>query len=99
MFARSHVYSPGNPPVSSCVEGGMTDIYRDPTDGATARRVDLLRRRRDQLVTMPHAIRRVVVARGARMAASLAMAFIGALLVGSAGSPRLSSSSVICCAR
>lgn len=68
----------------------MTDIYRDPTDGATARRVDLLRRRRDELVTMPHAIRRVVVARGARMAASLAMAFIGALLVGSAGSARIS---------
>jgi len=68
----------------------MTDIYRDPIDGATARRVDLLRRRRDELVTMPHAIRRVVVARGARMAASLAMAFVGALLVGSAGSPRIS---------
>jgi len=68
----------------------MTDIYRDPIDGATARRVDLLRRRRDELVTMPHAIRRVVVARGARMAASLTMAFIGALLVGSAGSPRIS---------
>jgi len=67
----------------------MTDIYRDPTDGATARRVDLLRRRRDELVTMPHAIRRVVVARGARTAAAWAMAFIGALLVGSAASPRI----------
>jgi hypothetical protein len=68
----------------------MTDIYRDPTDGATARRVDLLRRRRDELVTMPHAVRRVVVARGARIAASAAMALIGALLVGSAASPRIS---------
>jgi hypothetical protein len=69
----------------------MTDIYRDPTDGATARRVDLLRRRRDELVTMPHAVRRVVVARGARIAASAAMALIGALLVGSAASPRFST--------
>jgi hypothetical protein len=68
----------------------MTDIYRDPTDGATARRVDLLRRRRDELVTMPHAVRRVVVARGARIAASATMALIGALLVGSAASPRFS---------
>jgi hypothetical protein len=68
----------------------MTDIYRDPTDGATARRVDLLRRRRDELVTMPHAVRRVVVARGARIAASAAMALIGALLVGAAASPRFS---------
>ena len=67
----------------------MTDIYRDPTDGATARRVDLLRRRRDELVTMPHAIRRVVVARGARMAAAWAMALTGAVLVGSAASPRI----------
>lgn len=67
----------------------MTDIYRDPTDGATARRVDLLRRRRDELVTMPHAIRRVVVARGARTAAAWAMALFGALLVGSAASPRI----------
>jgi hypothetical protein len=67
----------------------MTDIYRDPTDGATARRVDLLRRRRDELVTMPHAIRRVVVARGARIAAAWAMALVGALLVGSAASPRI----------
>lgn len=67
----------------------MTDIYRDPTDGATARRVDLLRRRRDELVTMPHAIRRVVVARGARTAAGWAMALVGALLVGSAASPRI----------
>ena len=68
----------------------MTDIYRDPTDGATARRVDLLRRRRDELVTMPHAVRRVVVSRGARTAASAAMAVVGALLVGSAASPRIS---------
>lgn len=68
----------------------MTDIYRDPTDGATARRVDLLRRRRDELVTMPHAVRRVVVARGARIAASAAMALVGALLVASSASPRVS---------
>ena len=39
---------------------------------------------------MPHAVRRVVVARGARIAASAAMALIGALLVGSAASPRFS---------
>ena len=37
---------------------------------------------------MPHAVRRVVVARGARIAASSAMALLGALLVGSAASPR-----------
>lgn len=79
----------GNRPALSCVDTGMTDIYRDPTDGATARRVDLLRRRRDELVTMPHAVRRVVVARGARIAASAAMAVVGALLVGAASSPRM----------
>src|SRR3569623_2994556 len=67
----------------------MTDSYRDPSVGATARRVDLLRRRRDELVTMPHAIRRVVVARGARTAAAWAMARFGALLVGAAAAPRI----------
>ena len=55
----------------------MSDIYRDPTEGAAAKRQDLLRRRRDDLATMPHAIRRVVVARDARVAAGLAMTIGG----------------------
>ena len=40
----------------SCVGSGMTDIYRDPTDGATARRVDLLRRRRRREAEKPAVI-------------------------------------------
>lgn len=47
-----------------------SDIFRDRTEGVIARRLDLLRKRRDELITMPHAVRRVVVARSARIAAS-----------------------------
>jgi hypothetical protein len=59
----------------------MSDIYRDPTEGAAAKRQDLLRRRRDDLATMPHAIRRVVVARDARAAAGLAMTIGGVAML------------------
>ena len=57
----------------------MTDIFRDPTEGALARRRDLLTKRRDELVTMPHAIRRVVVARGARVVAATTVLALGAV--------------------
>jgi hypothetical protein len=67
----------------------VSDIFRDPTEGTLARRQDLLRRRRDELVTMPHAIRRVYVARHARIAASLAMLAGGGLLAAAAASPTL----------
>ena len=53
------------------------DIERSST-----RREDLLRKRRDEFVMMPHAIRRVVVARAARKAASLAMIVAGIGMVG-----------------
>lgn len=59
----------------------MSEIYRDPTEGAAAKRQDLLRRRRDELATMPHAIRRVVVARAGRRAAGIAMTVGGLALV------------------
>lgn len=65
----------------------MSTIFRDPTDGATARRADLLRRRRDELVMMPHAIRRVYVARRARTAASIAVAALGTALLAVAMNP------------
>src|SRR5438093_79547 len=53
--------------------GAVNEIFRDPTEGALARRRELVRERRDDLAVMPHAIRRVVVARRARSAASLAI--------------------------
>ena len=67
----------------------MSEIYRDPTDGATAKRQDLLRRRRDELATMPHAIRRVVVARNARASAGIGLTIGGLALLAFASSPRL----------
>jgi hypothetical protein len=65
----------------------VSNIFRDATEGATARRADLLRRRRDELVMMPHAIRRVFVARRARTAASLAIALVGGVLLVIAAKP------------
>ena len=65
----------------------MSEIYRDRTEGAVARRRDLLQRRRDELVTMPHTVRRVVVARRARIAASLAVLAAGAVLIAAAWKP------------
>jgi hypothetical protein len=65
----------------------VSNIFRDPTEGATARRADLLRRRRDELVMMPHAIRRVWVARRARTAASLAVALLGFAMLAIASQP------------
>lgn len=64
----------------------MADMYRDRADGAAARRLHLLQRRREELATLPHAVRRVVVARAARSAAGLAAAGLGALLVAAAWS-------------
>ncbi|HEX5061063.1 MAG TPA: hypothetical protein VFV99_16975 [Kofleriaceae bacterium] len=64
-----------------------SEIFRDPTEGVNARRADLLRRRRDELVMMPHAIRRVYVARRARTAASVAIAFVGTALLAVAAKP------------
>jgi hypothetical protein len=63
------------------------EIFRDPTEGVSARRADLLRRRRDELVMMPHAIRRVYVARRARTAASLAITLVGAAMLVIAAKP------------
>lgn len=54
-----------------------------------ARRQDLLRKRRDELVTMPHTIRRVIVARAARAAASTAAIICGVALIAVALSPKL----------
>ena len=68
----------------------MNEIYRDPKEGALARRIDLLRRRRDELVTMPHAIRRVAVARGARSAGALAAVITGGITLGAAASTHVS---------
>jgi hypothetical protein len=67
----------------------MSDIYRDPSEGAAAKRQDLLRRRRDELATMPHAIRRVVVARQARAAAGIAMTLGGVAMLATAMQPSL----------
>ncbi len=69
----------------------MSEIYRDRTEGTAAKRQELLRRRRDELVTMPHAVRRVVVARSARIAASLAITLGGVALIVTASSPGLAS--------
>jgi hypothetical protein len=68
----------------------VSDIFRDPTEGAMARRLDLLRRRRDELITMPHAVRRVVVARSARIAASLVLCVGGTAMLAAAASPVVS---------
>jgi hypothetical protein len=65
----------------------VSHVFRDPTEGATARRADLLRRRRDELVMMPHAFRRVYVARRARTAASITIALFGAAMVAIALEP------------
>lgn len=69
----------------------MSEIFRDRTEGVIARREDLLRKRRDEFVMMPHAIRRVVVARAARKAASIAMITAGIGMVAVALSPSLAS--------
>lgn len=69
----------------------MSEIFRDRTEGAMARRQDLLRKRRDELVTMPHAIRRVVVARAARTAASTAAIACGVGMIAVALSPKLAA--------
>lgn len=64
-----------------------SEIFRDRTEGTAAKRQELLRRRRDELVTMPHAVRRVVVARSARIAASMAITLGGVALIATAASP------------
>jgi hypothetical protein len=67
----------------------MSEIYRDRSEGTVAKRQELLRRRREELVTMPHAVRRVVVARTARIAASMVGALGGVALIATAYSPNL----------
>jgi len=64
-----------------------SEIFRDRTEGTAAKRQELLRRRRDELVTMPHAVRRVIVARSARIAASMAITLGGVALIATAASP------------
>ena len=65
----------------------MSEIYRDRSEGTAAKRQELLRRRREELVTMPHAVRRVVVARTARIAASMVATLGGVALIATAYSP------------
>jgi hypothetical protein len=67
----------------------MSEIFRDRTEGALARRQDLLRKRRDEFVTMPHTIRRVIVSRAARTAASTAAIFCGLAMLSVALVPKL----------
>ena len=67
----------------------MSEIYRDRSEGTAAKRQELLRRRREELVTMPHAVRRVVVARTARIAASMVATLAGVALIATAYSPNL----------
>jgi hypothetical protein len=74
----------------------MSEIFRDRTEGVIARREDLLRKRRDEFVMMPHAIRRVVVARAARKAAAIAMIVSGIGMVAVALSPALASRIASC---
>ncbi len=69
----------------------MSEIYRDRSEGTAAKRQELLRRRRDELVTMPHAVRRVVVARTARIAASMVATVGGIALIATAFSPQLAA--------
>ena len=69
----------------------MSEIYRDRSEGTAARRQELLRRRRDELVTMPHAVRRVVVARTARIAASMVATVGGIALIAASSSPALAA--------
>jgi hypothetical protein len=71
--------------------GAVNDIFRDPTEGALARRRELVRERRDDLALMPHAIRRVVVARRARTWASVAVIATGTIALVAAASPSLAS--------
>ncbi|HUS33264.1 MAG TPA: hypothetical protein VMZ53_32400 [Kofleriaceae bacterium] len=68
-----------------------SEIFRDRTEGASARRQDLLRRRRDEFVTMPHAIRRVYVARRARSGAAIAVWLTGVALLVAALSPKVAA--------
>jgi len=69
----------------------MSEIYRDRSEGTAARRQELLRRRRDELATMPHAVRRVVVARTARIAASMVVTVGGIALIACSFSPQLAA--------
>ncbi|HTL34110.1 MAG TPA: hypothetical protein VL326_13365 [Kofleriaceae bacterium] len=68
-----------------------SEIFRNPTEGASARRQDLLRRRRDEFVMMPHAIRRVYVARRARSGAAIAVWLTGIALIACELSPKLTA--------
>lgn len=67
------------------------DIYRDPTEGTLARRRELVRDRLGELALLPHAVRRVVVARRARTAAAIAALLAGAVLIAAANVPALAA--------
>lgn len=67
----------------------MSEIFRDRTEGTQAKRQELLRRRREELVTMPHAVRRVIVARASRVAAAMAGTLCGVALIAMSLSPSL----------
>jgi hypothetical protein len=69
----------------------VVDIYRDPKEGALARRSDLVRARRDELALLPHAVRRVVVARRARTAASIAAILSAGVVLAGACVPDLAA--------
>jgi hypothetical protein len=58
-----------------------TTPFRDPIEGAMARRRDLLRSRRDDFVEMPDAIRRVYVARWGRIGAAAGAALFGGVML------------------
>lgn len=55
--------------------------FRDGTAGAEAKRLKLLRDRRDELATMSHEIRQIYVRRFSRLLASIALAIGGSIVV------------------
>ncbi len=55
--------------------------FRDGTAGAEAKRLKLLRDRRDELATMSHEIRKIYVQRFSRLLSSIALALGGAVIV------------------
>jgi hypothetical protein len=58
-----------------------TTPFRDPIEGAMARRRDLLRSRRDDFVEMPDAIRQVYVSRWGRIGAAAGAALLGGAML------------------
>lgn len=69
--------------------GRDQSAYRGATTGATYRRRELLRRRRDEFADLPDGMRSVYVSRVARATAGLMAALGGALVIGANASPDL----------